>query len=174
MKCIIYTTVEGSARIGCFEREDGKENLGMALTTPEEHAAAIVAKDPELASWRIGDSVDLPGGNPDGTYDRLFFPEFIDSNPGNQVDVDMAKALARTHVMRRLARSAEMAPLDVQATIPGQAVAAEASRQVVRDRNAQIQADLTAAASNGYDALKAAVLNAPELVGVFRAIGAFK
>lgn len=53
--------------------------------------------------------------------------------------IDITKAKAITHDMRRAARSAEFAPLDVKATIPSEAVAAEAARAVIRTKYADIQ-----------------------------------
>jgi len=60
--------------------------------------------------------------------------------------IDITKAKAITHDMRRAARSAEFAPLDVKASIPSEAVAAEAARQAVREKYAAIQASVDAAA----------------------------
>jgi hypothetical protein len=60
--------------------------------------------------------------------------------------IDITKAKAITHDMRRAARSAEFAPLDVKATIPSEAAAAEAARQAVREKYAAIQASVDAAA----------------------------
>ena len=60
--------------------------------------------------------------------------------------IDIAKAKAITHDMRRAARSAEFAPLDVKATIPSEAAAAEAARQAVREKYAAIQSSVDAAA----------------------------
>ena len=59
------------------------------------------------------------------------------------VNIDKAKAIA--HDARRTARSAEFAPLDVKATIPSEAAAAEAARQVVREKYATIQSDIESA-----------------------------
>jgi hypothetical protein len=59
------------------------------------------------------------------------------------INIDKAKAI--THDKRRAARAAEFAPLDIKATIPSEAVAAEAARQVIRDRYAAIQADIDSA-----------------------------
>ena len=59
------------------------------------------------------------------------------------INVDKAKAIA--HDKRRLARSAEFAPLDIKATIPFEAVAAEAARQLVRDKYATMQTAIDAA-----------------------------
>jgi len=60
------------------------------------------------------------------------------------INVDKAKTIV--HDKRRAARSAEFAPLDIKATIPSEAVAAEAARQAVRDKYAAIQANIDAAA----------------------------
>lgn len=59
------------------------------------------------------------------------------------INVNKAKAIA--HDVRRAARAAEFAPLDLKATIPSEAVAAEAARQVVRDKYALIQTQIEAA-----------------------------
>lgn len=59
------------------------------------------------------------------------------------VNLDKAKSIA--HDARRTARAEEFKPLDVQATIPAQAVAAEASRQIVRDKYAVMQSAIDAA-----------------------------
>lgn len=59
------------------------------------------------------------------------------------INIDKAKAIV--HDIRRAARSAEFAPLDIKATIPSEAAAAEAARQAVREKYAAIQADIDAA-----------------------------
>jgi hypothetical protein len=56
------------------------------------------------------------------------------------ITVNLDKAKAITHDARRVARSAEFAPLDVKATIPSEAVAAEAARAVIRTKYAEMQA----------------------------------
>lgn len=53
--------------------------------------------------------------------------------------IDLNKAKAIGHEMRRAARSAEFAPLDIKATIPSEAAIAEADRQVIREKYAAIQ-----------------------------------
>lgn len=60
------------------------------------------------------------------------------------INIDKAKTIV--HDIRRAARSAEFAPLDIKATIPSEAVAAEAARQAVREKYATIQANIDAAA----------------------------
>jgi hypothetical protein len=60
--------------------------------------------------------------------------------------IDITKAKAITHDMRRAARAAEFAPLDVKATIPSEAVAAEAARADIRTKYADMQTAVDAAA----------------------------
>ncbi len=68
------------------------------------------------------------------------------------INIDKAKTIA--HDARRAARSAEFAPLDVQATIPAKAAEAEAARQVVRDKYAAMQTAIDSAST--ADEIKAA------------------
>lgn len=61
------------------------------------------------------------------------------------INIDKAKAIA--HDARRAARAEEFAPLDVKATIPGEAGAAEVQRQAVREKYAAMQNAIDAAAT---------------------------
>lgn len=61
------------------------------------------------------------------------------------IHTNLEKAKAIAHEMRRAARAAEFAPLDVQATIPAKAAEAEASRQAVREKSAAMQSAIDAA-----------------------------
>ncbi len=64
------------------------------------------------------------------------------------VNIDKAKAIG--HEIRRANREKEFAPLDtvIMKQIPGKdAQAAEAERQVIRDKYAAIQAEIDAAAT---------------------------
>ena len=61
------------------------------------------------------------------------------------INIDKAKAIA--HDKRRAARSAEFAPLDIKATIPSEAAAAESARQAIRDKYAAMQAQMDSAAT---------------------------
>ena len=63
---------------------------------------------------------------------------------GIVIDIDKAKTI--THEARRAARSAEFAPLDIKATIPSEAVAAEAARAAIRTKYAEMQTAVDAAA----------------------------
>ncbi len=69
------------------------------------------------------------------------------------INLDKAKNIA--HDKRRAARSAEFAPLDIKATIPAEAQAAEAARQVIRDKYATMQIEIDAAST--VDEIKVAM-----------------
>ena len=68
------------------------------------------------------------------------------------IQVDMVKAKEIAHEKRREARNLELSPLDVQVTIPTLAEQAEIERQKIRDKYAEIQAQIDEA--NSVDALK--------------------
>jgi hypothetical protein len=69
------------------------------------------------------------------------------------INIDKAKDIA--HDKRREARSAEFAPLDIKATIPSEATAAEAERQAVREKYAAMQSEIDSAST--VDQIKAAM-----------------
>ena len=69
------------------------------------------------------------------------------------INIDKAKDIA--HDKRREARSAEFAPLDIKATIPSEATAAEAARQAVREKYAAMQSEIDSAST--VDEIKAAM-----------------
>jgi hypothetical protein len=69
------------------------------------------------------------------------------------ITINIAKAKNIAHDARRTARSAEFAPLDIKATIPSEATAAEAARQVIRDKYAAMQTAIDAAST--VDQIKA-------------------
>jgi hypothetical protein len=60
------------------------------------------------------------------------------------INIDKAKTIS--HDKRRAARAAEFAPLNVKATIPSEATAAEAARQAVREKYATVQTQIDEAA----------------------------
>ena len=70
------------------------------------------------------------------------------------INIDKAKAIA--HDKRREARSAEFAPLDIKATIPSEAVAAETARAVIRTKYATMQTTIDAATT--VEEIKDAIL----------------
>jgi hypothetical protein len=60
------------------------------------------------------------------------------------INLDKAKGVA--HDVRRAKRAEEFAPLDIKATIPSEATAAEEARAVIRAKYAGLQTDIDAAA----------------------------
>lgn len=71
--------------------------------------------------------------------------------------INLTKAKAIGHDMRRAARAEEFKPFDeaIAKQIPGAVDGAEAARQVIRDKYAAIQAEIDAAATP--DEIKAAL-----------------
>ena len=69
------------------------------------------------------------------------------------ININKAKTIA--HDKRREARSAEFAPLDIKATIPSEATAAEAARSVIRTKYAEMQTAIDAATTT--EQIKAAM-----------------
>ena len=59
--------------------------------------------------------------------------------------INLNKAKEIAHEKRRAARSTEFAPLDIKATIPSEAQAAEAERQKIREKYAVMQSQMDAA-----------------------------
>lgn len=59
------------------------------------------------------------------------------------INIDKAKTIA--HDKRRQARSAEFSPLDIKATIPSEAVAAETARALIRTKYAEMQSEIDGA-----------------------------
>jgi hypothetical protein len=70
------------------------------------------------------------------------------------INIDKAKSIA--HDKRREARSAEFAPLDIKATIPSEATAAEAARAEIRVKYTHIQTSIDASAT--IDEIKSVLL----------------
>lgn len=69
--------------------------------------------------------------------------------------INLGKAKAIAHDARRAARAVEFAPLDIKASIPSEAEAAEAARQAVREKYAAMQDAIDAAST--VDQIKAAM-----------------
>ncbi len=69
------------------------------------------------------------------------------------ITIDMNKAKVIAHDVRRSVRNAAFAPLDIKATIPSEAVAAEASRAAIRAADADLQISMDSATT--ADELKA-------------------
>lgn len=69
------------------------------------------------------------------------------------IQINIGKAKEITHNARRDARAKEFQPLDIQATIPLMAVEAEAKRQIIREKYAELQTQIDNA--QNADELKA-------------------
>jgi hypothetical protein len=61
------------------------------------------------------------------------------------ININKAKDIG--HNIRRAARAAEFKPLDLKATIPSEAEAAEQARQLVREKYAEIQTNIDTAST---------------------------
>jgi hypothetical protein len=61
------------------------------------------------------------------------------------IKVNIPKAQDIANDLRRAARSAEFAPLDIKATIPSEAAAAEQARAAIRTKYEDMQAAIKAA-----------------------------
>lgn len=71
------------------------------------------------------------------------------------ITVNVTKAKGIAHDVRRAKRSEEFAPLDIKATIPSEAVAAEEARAAVRAKYEAMQTAIDAATD--VDGIKAAM-----------------
>lgn len=135
---IVFSNAEGSVSI----------IVPAPGVTPEEAAKAV----PHGASYEIVDAKDIPE---DRTFRNAWFHDTTPEPRKIGVSMDKAKGIA--HERRRAKRAAEFAPLDVEATIPAKAAAAEAARQAVRDKHAIIQDSIDAAKT--VDELKTVMAN---------------
>ena len=115
-----------------------KTTTGVAIIHPtgELTIEEVAKKDvPAGVPYRIVNDDEVPS-------DRTFRNAWTDNNG---ITVDMPKAKDIVHEARRAARSAEFAPLDIKATIPSEAVAAEAARAGIRTKYAIMQTAIDAA-----------------------------
>lgn len=119
---------------------------GVSVIVPAGSIEACMKDIPAGAQYAIVDVSTIPS-------DRTFRNAWVKN--GNAVGHDLNKAKNIAHDKRRAKRTEEFAPLDVEATIPAKATQAEAKRQQVRDKYADIQNQIDAAAD--VQALKAIV-----------------
>jgi len=125
MNRIIYQTPEG----------------GVSIIIPAESVELALKDVPPDVEYEIVSTDDIPS-------DRLFRNAWIAN--GKKVEVDLPKAKAIGHDIRRQKRAEEFAPYDevIAKQIPGKdAAAAEQARQVVRDKYAAIQVAIDEAAT---------------------------
>ena len=131
-----------------YPTDDG--GVAIIIPTGELSIEEVAAKDvPEGVAYEIVEDDAIPS-------DRFFRNAWVANGAAVEVDLDQAKEIG--HTIRRQQRAEEFAPLDevIAKQIPGMdAVAAEAGRQLIRDKYAQVQEQIDAAASP--DEIKAAL-----------------
>lgn len=140
-------------RLHDLVRDFGKDGAILRygdMVRPQIIVNGKLVPDPQIAAVLI-DTNEMPGGN-GFEFDKTFRNSFRHES-GFKVGVDMKKARDIVHERRRIKRSSEFAPLDVEATIPNKSNEAEQKRQVVRDKYASIQAQIDECATP--DQLKA-------------------
>jgi hypothetical protein len=133
MNRIIYQTPEG----------------GVAVIIPTESVELALKDVPEGVPYEIVDEADIPS-------DRTFRNAWVMGDCCIEQDLDKCKDIG--HDIRRTKRAEEFAPHDevIAKQIPGNdAAAAEAARQVVRDKYAEVQDAIDVAATP--DEIKAAL-----------------
>ena len=131
-----------------YSNTDG--TVAVIVPTGELPIEEVAAKDvPAGATFEIVTTDEVPS-------DRTFRGAWVMGDCCIDHDLDKCKAIG--HDKRRAARAAEFAPLDevIAKQIPGvNAVKAEASRQVIRDKYSDIQDAIDVAKTP--DAIKAAL-----------------
>ena len=123
MKRIIYQNSEG----------------GVSVIIPTESVELALKDVPEGVAYEIVEDDAIPA-------DRFFRNAWVANGAAVEVDLDKAKDIG--HDIRRTQRAEEFKPFDdiIAKQIPGaDATAAEASRQDIRDKYAQVQAAINAA-----------------------------
>lgn len=125
------------------------ENGGVSICHPSgevEITDLVKQVVPEGVAHEVVDAASIPS-------DRTFRNAWDVS--GKSITTGMVKAKDIAHTARRMDRDEKMKPLDIKATIPAEAKAAEAARQVIRDENAAMQTAIDAATNEAE--LKAAM-----------------
>jgi len=113
------------------------DGVSVVIPTGELPIERVIAKDvPAGSDYEIVDVSEIPS-------DRTFRGAWVKN--GKSIGHDLAKTKNISHDKRRVARSAEFAPLDVEATIPAKASQAEAARQAIRDKYALMQTQMDSA-----------------------------
>jgi hypothetical protein len=123
MKRIIYQNSEG----------------GVSVIIPTESVELALKDVPQGVAYEIVEDDAIPA-------DRTFRGAWVANGAAVEVDLDQAKSIG--HDIRRTQRAEEFKPFDdiIAKQIPGlDASEAEASRQAIRDKYAQVQAAINAA-----------------------------
>ena len=119
------------------------ESGGVAVIVPTGSVELALKDVPPGVPYEIVSAADIPS-------DRFFRDAWIAD--GAAVAVDLGKAKDIGHDKRRAARTEAFAPFDeiIAKQIPGaDAAEAEAARQGIRDRYAEVQVAIDAAADPG-------------------------
>jgi len=150
MRKIIFTNTDGSLSVV----HPVRNTTGETLNTDAEIEQRAWDKLPlDAINPVFVDESEIP-------TDRTFRNAW--EHGGNSVIQNITKAKNIAHDKRRQARSAEFAPLDIKATIPSEATAAETARALIRTKYAEIQAEIDAATTiNALTAQIAALENKP-------------
>jgi hypothetical protein len=106
---------------------------GVSIIVPAGSIEDCMKDIPEGAAYEIVTTADIPS-------DRTFRDAW--EKQGKVVSTNLTKAKGIAHDKRRLKRSEEFAPLDVEVTIPSKAPEAEAKRQKVRDKYTLVQNEI--------------------------------
>lgn len=126
MERIIYTTTDG--------------NMAVVVPAPNFKGTIedIIVKDvPSGVIHEVVPALSIPT---DRTFRNAW--EHDTTTAPEKVKVNMNKAKEIAHTKRRADRDEAFKPLDVQATIPSQATAAEQARQAIRGADSQKQIDI--------------------------------
>lgn len=123
-----------------FQNDEG----GVSIIIPAQGSTLeqLLAVVPANTNYEIVDVTDIPS---DRTFRNAWFHDTSEEPQKIGVHLDRAKSIAHEH--RREKRRIEMAPLDLEVTIPSKAKQAEEDRQKIRDKYATIQAAIDNAAS---------------------------
>ena len=129
------TTTMTTSRI-IFQNESG----GVVVIIPAESVELALKDVPDGTPYEIVEEADIPS-------DRFFRNAWKANGAAIEVDLDAAKAIG--HDIRRTKRAEEFQPFDeiIAKQIPGaDAAEAEAARQKIRDKYAEVQVAIEAAA----------------------------
>ena len=130
--------------------QNSEGGVSVIHPTRELSIEEVAAKDvPEGVAYEIVEDDAIPS-------DRYFRNAWVANGATVEVDLDQAKSIG--HDIRRQQRAEEFKPYDevIMKQIPGaDATAAEEARQEIRDKYAQVQEQIDAAATP--DDIKAAL-----------------
>ncbi len=131
----------------------------IIYTRPEDNSVSIVV--PAEGVTIEAAAIAVPQNLPYEVVDKSVIPtdrEFRNAwqQEGNLVTYNIPKCKEIAHEKRRISRSKEFAPLDIEATIPSMAANAETSRQAIRNKYAIIQNQIDSA--NTLEDIKSALL----------------